>query len=320
VWAPLEKARGKADKVVLSSDGLLNLLPFAALVDSQGQSLVERYQLAYVTSGRELVGVEGALPRPDSDLLLVANPSFDQKAAGSGNPGVALRSREFRGVFTPLPGTERESREIPPLVASPKEQKQVLVGERATETAVKTARSPRILHLATHGFFLPDDESALDAVKFGGLPDRGITIVPRPTGKRYENPLVRSGLAFAGANHATGITDGDDGILTALEITGMDLYGTELVVLSACETGLGKLSNGDEMIGLTRAFIYAGTPSVVTTLWKVNDRSSYELMREFYQHLKTTKKSEALRQAQLKTMKEFPEPFYWAAYQLTGEP
>jgi CHAT domain-containing protein len=92
-----------------------------------------------------------------------------------------------------------------------------------------------------------------------------------------------------------------------------------MVVLSACETGLGKLSNGDEMIGLTRAFIYAGTPSVVTTLWKVSDRASYELMREFYQHLKTAKKSDALRQAQLKTMKQFPEPFYWAAYGLTGE-
>jgi CHAT domain-containing protein len=93
-----------------------------------------------------------------------------------------------------------------------------------------------------------------------------------------------------------------------------------IVVLAACETGLGKLSTGDEMIGLTRAFIYAGTPSVVTTLWKVNDRASYEVMREFYQQLKTARKSEALRQAQLKTMEEFPEPFYWAAYGLTGEP
>jgi CHAT domain-containing protein len=93
-----------------------------------------------------------------------------------------------------------------------------------------------------------------------------------------------------------------------------------MVVLSACETGLGKLSNGDEMVGLTRAFIYAGTPSIITTLWKVNDRSSYELMSEFYGHLKSEKKSQALRLAQLKVMEQFPEPFYWAAYQLTGEP
>ena len=111
----------------------------------------------------------------------------------------------------------------------------------------------------------------------------------------------------------------EDGRLRVGEIFSLNLKA-DMVVLSACETGLGKISSGDEIIGLTRAFIYAGTPSVVTTLWKVNDRSSYELMREFYQHLKTGKKSEALRQAQLKTMQEFPEPFYWAAYQLTGEP
>jgi CHAT domain-containing protein len=111
----------------------------------------------------------------------------------------------------------------------------------------------------------------------------------------------------------------DDGRLKVGEIFSLNLKAG-MVVLSACETGLGKLSNGDELIGLTRAFIYAGTPSIITTLWKVNDRASYELMREFYQHLKTAKKVEALRQAQLTTMKEFPEPFYWAAYELTGEP
>jgi CHAT domain-containing protein/Tfp pilus assembly protein PilF len=110
-----------------------------------------------------------------------------------------------------------------------------------------------------------------------------------------------------------------DGRLKVGEIFSLNLKAG-MVVLSACETGLGKLSNGDDLVGLTRAFIYAGTPSIVTTLWKVNDRASYELMREFYQHLKGGKKSDALRQAQLKTMKEFPEPFYWAAYQLTGEP
>jgi CHAT domain-containing protein len=92
------------------------------------------------------------------------------------------------------------------------------------------------------------------------------------------------------------------------------------VVLSACETGLGKINSGDEIIGLARAFIYAGTPSIITTLWQVNDRASYELMREFYANLRTMKKSEALRQAQLTTKKEFPQPFFWAAYVLTGEP
>jgi CHAT domain-containing protein len=111
----------------------------------------------------------------------------------------------------------------------------------------------------------------------------------------------------------------EDGKWTVREIFSLNLKA-DLVVLSACETGLGKISNGDEIVGLTRAFIYAGTPSVITTLWKVNDRASFELMKEFYLQLKTQKKSAALRQAQLKTMKEFPEPFFWAAFGLTGEP
>jgi CHAT domain-containing protein len=127
-----------------------------------------------------------------------------------------------------------------------------------------------------------------------------------------EGDPLSSALLLAGEER-------DDGRLKVGEIFSLNLK-SDLVVLSACETGLGKISSGDEIIGLTRAFIYAGTPSVVTTLWKVNDRASYELMREFYSNLKTMKKSEALRQAQLKTMKAFPEPFFWAAYGLTGEP
>ena len=125
-----------------------------------------------------------------------------------------------------------------------------------------------------------------------------------------EDPLS-SGLLLAGEGK-------EEGKLKAGEIFSLNLKA-DMVVLSACETGLGKITNGDEIIGLTRAFIYAGAPSVITTLWKVNDRASYELMQEFYTNLKTAKKSEALRQAQLKIMKEFPQPFFWAAYELNGE-
>ncbi len=113
---------------------------------------------------------------------------------------------------------------------------------------------------------------------------------------------------------------GDDGRLEVQEVFGLDLHAS-LVVLSACETALGKLTRGDELTGLTRAFIYAGTPSIITTLWKVSDRASYELMRAFYEHLKAGRdKAAALRQAQLATLAKYPHPYYWAAYQLTGEP
>jgi CHAT domain-containing protein len=112
---------------------------------------------------------------------------------------------------------------------------------------------------------------------------------------------------------------GDDGRLEVQEIFGLDLHAS-LVVLSACETALGTLNRGDELTGLTRAFIYAGTPSVITTLWQVNDRASFELMQEFYRHLKAGQaKAEALRQAQLATLAKYPHPYFWGAYQLTGE-
>jgi CHAT domain-containing protein len=112
----------------------------------------------------------------------------------------------------------------------------------------------------------------------------------------------------------------DDGRLDVQEIFGLELHAS-LVVLSACETSLGKRNPGDEIISLTRAFIYAGTPSVITTLWKVNDRASYELVQTFYRQLQTGQsKAEALRQAQITTLQKYPHPYYWAAYQLTGEP
>ena len=109
----------------------------------------------------------------------------------------------------------------------------------------------------------------------------------------------------------------DDGRLEVRKIFGLDLHA-RLVVLSACETGLGQLSRGDELVGLQRAFLYAGTPAVVTTLWKVDDQASYFLMHEFYENLGRLKVAEALRQAQLTSVKDFPHPFFWAAYTLVG--
>ena len=186
---------------------------------------------------------------------------------------------------------------------------------------MKSARSPRILHLATHGFFLQDEE-----IDLGGEM-RGLTVVPKEKpapGKRYENPLVRSGLAFAGANKASEITAGDDGILTALEITGMDLYGTELVVLSACDTGVGEIKTGEGVFGLRRAFALAGAKNLLMSLWPVSDEITANQMKSFYQNLQKLPPAEALRQAQLETIKElkskegFASPALWAPFILQG--
>jgi CHAT domain-containing protein len=342
VWAPLDKALGRADKVVISPDGLLNLVPFAALVDSEGHSLLERYRLAYVSSGRELMGSAGETIQPNSDLLLVANPAFGKKVQSAGSAEASVRSRDFRGIFVPLPGTEREAKEIPPLVLGEKGRKHVLEGINATEHAVKNTRSPRILHLATHGFFLQDEEidpcgetRGVTVMKKATSEEnalcekaRGVTVVKnekQAPPKRYENPLIRSGLAFAGANKASEITEGDDGILTALEITGMDLYGTELVVLSACDTGVGEIKTGEGVFGLRRAFALAGAKNLLMSLWPVGDEITANQMKAFYRNLQTLPPAEALRQAQLETIKELKAqydgmapPSLWAPFILQG--
>jgi CHAT domain-containing protein len=321
IWAPLRKALGSVDKVVISPDGLLNLVPFAALVDDKGRALVESTRLTYVSSGRELVIPEGAPVKPENDLLLVANPAFDGAVQKSNSPETPLRSRDFQGDFSPLPGTEREAKEIPPLVKGQGGRQLVLVGKSATERMVKATRSPRILHLATHGFFLQDEEIALRE----GTRDLKVTksanqVPPR----KHENPLVRSGLAFAGANNASGITEGDDGILTALEITGMDLYGTELVVLSACNTGVGEIKTGEGVFGLRRAFALAGAKNLLMSLWPVSDEITANQMKAFYRNLQTMSPADALRQAQLDTIKELKaefgtaSPALWAPFILQG--
>lgn len=158
----------------------------------------------------------------------------------------------------------------------------VLVRQAATEAKVKAlSGNIGLLHFATHGELNEEDPLA-----------SALLLVPEET---------------------------EDGRLEVRELFGLDL-NTRLVVLSACETGLGKLSRGDELVGLQRAFLYAGSPAVVTTLWKVDDRASFVLMREFYDQLKTRGPAEALRRAQRAVMQEFPHPFAWAAFGLTGVP
>ena len=142
--------------------------------------------------------------------------------------------------------------------------------------------------------------------------------------KRYENPLVRSGLAFAGANHASEVTKGEDGILTALEVSGLDLYGTDLVVLSACETGVGEIKNGEGVFGLRRAFALAGAKNLMMSLWPVSDEITARQMITFYKNLQKLPPAKALRQAQLQTIKELKAKYgfapivLWAPFILQG--
>jgi tetratricopeptide (TPR) repeat protein len=231
-----------------------------------------------------------------------------------------LRAGAFH--FGRLPGTRAEGQAIADLLGF-----SLWLDDVALEGLLKAVcRSPRILHLATHGFFLADirPELGWESLKLGAAflsaDGRSLRAEPLP-----EDPMLRSGLALAGAN--TWLRGGnppeeaEDGLLTAEDVTGLDLLDTELVVLSACETGLGQVHVGEGVFGLRRAFVLAGARTLVMSMWKVPDEPTRELMEDFYGRLLAGQgRAEALRQAQLTMKAKYPNPFYWGAFICQGDP
>ncbi|MFY4731302.1 CHAT domain-containing protein, partial [Nitrospira sp. BLG_2] len=245
LWESLENCVGKAKKIFISPDGLLNLIPFAALISPNDEFLMQRHAIAYLTSSKDLIRPNPVVSPPEHELFLVANPDF-----GKGDK------------YPPLAGTMVEAERIPAILPGGSTKKIVLYAKDATKAALKRARPSKIVHLATHGFFLPKSFSSL--------------------AQRSAHGLLRSGLAFAGANRWYGKegTRGDNGHLTALEVTGMDLYSTRLVVLSACLTGAGHIHDGEGVFGLRRAFALAGARSLMMSLWNITDEDTpHQLIR-----------------------------------------
>jgi CHAT domain-containing protein len=322
VLHPLLEAAGKSERWLVSPDGALWLVPWQMLLLPDGQFAVEKYRFSYATSGRDL------LPRPAARVgrsapVVLADPDFDRSGSAAGPAEeTSLRSlpRALRlGRVPRLPGTAAEARAVAPsLKAFTGQAPRVFTGRRAAKAVLRRQRSPRLLLLATHGFFLPQQEVEPDD-RFG-LPEGH----PRPAAG-WENPLLRCGLLLAGCN-AAGPGRSAEGVLTGLEVLGLELRGCELVVLSACETGLGEVRDGEGVAGLRQAFQMAGAQAVLSSLWGVPDRSSAELMSLFFAHLgKGRSKAEALRLAQLELISQRREafavahPLFWAAFTLTGE-
>jgi len=218
--------------------------------------------------------------------------------------------------FAPLTGTALEAREIKSLFP----EARVLLQEQATKASLKQAAAPRILHIATHGFFLEDRPVKIEGTRgLSMLRDdgdlRGLSV-----DVKIENPLLRSGLALAGANLRSGRDD--DGILTALEASGLNLWGTKLVVLSACDTGVGVVNTGEGVNGLRRALVLAGSETQVMSLWPVSDYATQRLMKAYYARLKQGQGlGEALRSVKLEMMRQkgTEHPFYWASFIQSGK-
>jgi CHAT domain-containing protein/TolA-binding protein len=321
LFQPLQPLLGEASHLLISPDGNLSLLPIEMLLDGQQRFLVERYSITYLTAGRDLIRMQ--VPRESkSGPVLMADPAFGEpggtlvaKAEGSRTQlGRNLRrsitsADDLSSVyFAPLAGTAEEARAIHTLFPDAT----VLTSTRASKTALKRLQAPSLLHIATHGFFLnnPEDESR----NFAASGTRAIHATPT-----IDNPLLRSGLAFSGANLAK--TGKDDGLLTALEAAGLNLWGTKLVTLSACDTGVGEIRTGEGVYGLRRAFFLAGTESLVMSLWPVSDTVTREIMTSYYSGLRRgLGRGEALRQAELAMLKRPSRrhPFYWASFIESG--
>lgn len=341
VMQPVRKLLGDTRRLLLSPDGALNLVPFGALVDEQNHYLIENYTITYLTSGRDLLRLGASAPSRQPPTI-IADPAFDAAARDTSAAEVSAaprRSADLRSAhFTPLPGTAGEARAVSSLLPDA----HLLTQAQATEAAIKRVNAPLILHIATHGFFLADQPPDPAAAARGLVLAGGSQADAR--GSRRENPLLRSGLALAGANKHQS-EGGEDGILTALEAAGLNLWGTKLVVLSACETGLGEISatNSEGVYGLRRALVLAGSESQVMSLWQVDDAATRDLMAAYYKRLRAGEgRTEALREVQLEMLKgaaQGPEgvqrglgtglgqasrainrshPFYWASFIQSG--
>lgn len=344
IWSPLAPHVADAETLFLSPDASLWFVPWGALpTGNEDKFLIEKFAINYLVSGRDLVKTSRRSDRTNPPTVF-ANPDFDLTPADVLKQVKAIlrdrapkeddaiaRSLTPAGKsalpkVAPLPGTAQEAEAITPLLKGyAGEDPQVYTAKNSLESVVKAIRSPRIAVLATHGFFLSDQEVKRDDRLLVSSETR--TVALTVDGKPIENPLLRCGLLFAGCN-APGAgqgTAGDDGVLTGLEIVGLDLRGTELVVLSACETGIGQVRNGEGVAGLRQAFQLAGAQAVVATLWQIPDVQSARLMNDFFTNLAAGQsKGEALRNAQLKQIRSRREkfgaahPFFWAAFTLTG--
>ncbi|HET8861364.1 CHAT domain-containing protein [Marivirga sp.] len=324
------------DKLYVSPDGIYNKININTLYsENLGKYLLEKENIRIITSARDLIKQKINLQISDSvltrnesvmlaknntgtnkefpTLVLIGSPDFslgraeDDLTLTAANTGL----RDFNGGIPPLPGTKVEINAIDSMTTASNWKVSKYMEKDASEILIDSLSAPDILHIATHGFFKTYDADH----QMAGVENQGTE----------ENPLLRSGILLSGSS--IGLAGGlpyensfEDGLLTAYETMNLDLDGTELVVLSACETGLGEVKNGEGVYGLQRAFLVAGAENLIMSLWTVNDYTTQLLMTEFYKNWTDgDDKFTSFRKAQMKIKEEFPQPYYWAAFTIIGE-
>src|SRR5688572_6998459 len=335
VWDPIDTEVADARQIFVVPDGMLNLVNVAALTDRQGRYFVEREAVIhYLSTERDVVAgsvdVKSHGSKGRGSLLAVGNPAFDEGGPPlRTQPATRPPTCEPAGPsrFGNLPGSLGEVNEISQMwPRSTSSAVTVLSGSTASETAVKNALAGRrVLHFATHGFIIGDD-CPPEGSRSGGVARSSVAARFAEEGR--ENPLLLSGLAFAGANHrGDARLDEDDGILTAEEVAGLNLSGVEWAVLSACDTGLGEIRAGEGVFGLRRAFQVAGARTVIMSLWPVDDQATRAWMRALYDARlrRGLSTADAVHSASVSVLRERRAkkqstlPVYWAAFVAAGD-
>ncbi|MCC5920811.1 MAG: CHAT domain-containing protein [Cyclobacteriaceae bacterium] len=317
-WKDIDDKLQDVNRIYFSPDGVYNAISLPTLSDGSSY-LLSKYDIVTVTNTRELLkrkDINLDFKGLQASLFGFANfQSGDQADRNSVQANTDLKReidlKSSIGTLDPLPGTKAEIEAIGAKLEAAGSIITVFKGSEASESNLKERKGAEILHIATHGYFLPDFEFSGD--------EKTISFAQRSFNS---NPLMRSGLLLSGAQDAIDGTKppgAEEGIFTAYEAMNMDLYGTKLVVLSACETGLGEVRNGEGVYGLQRAFQVAGVDNILMSLWKVSDQATNLLMVSFYQNLLNGKSPQlALKEAQEELSVTYPDPYYWGAFVLVG--
>jgi CHAT domain-containing protein len=299
-WEPIQKEIGQYATIYISPDGVYNLINLEAIPTPDGKYVIDNSNIVLVSNTKDLYlkKIKSKTPTTSgtNSATMFGNPTF-YAAASTGN-------------ITPLPGTEKEVRELDDLLKQKGWKTNEYLDAAATEENVKELESPKIFHIATHGFYRTETAKAQQSLT-------------ENEAQMAENPLLKTGLLLKGAGDVLSKTNFnynmESGILTAYEAMNLNLDKTDLVVLSACETGLGDIQNGEGVYGLQRAFLVAGAKVLVMSIFKVDDEATQKLILNFYRKWLT---SGNMRQSFVDAKKElrvdFPEPIYWGSFMMIG--
>ena len=328
-WKPIADRIGDAKTVYVSLGGVFNNINLNTIYNPEtGKYLLEEKDIRIVNSAREFILNKERETKTytNNTASLFGFPNFDGNTSVSADTlGLLASTRDLNSFWLdsltrgglkakPLPATKTEVENISATLISKGWKVAIYLADNASETNFKSQQSPRVLHVATHGYFFPDipmDDK--DQTNFLGM-DRQQLV---------QDPMLRSGLFFTGVNNTLKgeTTTGENGLLSAAEASLLDLRETELVVLSACETGRGEETNSEGVYGLRKAFADAGAQNIIMSLWKVDDKVTQEFMSRFYEIwlIDKTTIREAFNRTQLEIKAKYLEPYYWGAFILVGE-